>query len=164
MSFNTFSFFFRTINCVIDCEHVFRIYGIFYLLLPIDWNTWNRSFNKFFSKFTHSMMMTNWATCQENFITGTILNLFIQLNDVLLARASVINWEVYINCSTCIINLRNSERSPNFVLSKSSFCSFVVDSLFNSCTKLTNICPRYWSFKTLSSHHMLTAQISCISY
>jgi hypothetical protein len=55
------------------------------------------------------MVMGQASTVSHDFLSGFILNIFIDLDNLLNVHASIVEAEVDINCSSCFIELGNSE-------------------------------------------------------
>lgn len=78
-------------------------------LLPLNGIRANCASNKLLSDLSNSVMMRNTTTVNHNFVTSGILDCLVFLDQICSVHVLVVKSKVDIDCSTCLINLGDTE-------------------------------------------------------
>lgn len=78
--------------------------------------------NEPLSNLAHTVMVRNRATTQHDLVTSRIFNKLIGMHNLVGVSTLVVESEVDVNGSSCLVELRHTEGGPHSILSESKLC------------------------------------------
>ena len=131
-------FFLGPDNCVVDSKNVRWVNSILHLFLPFNRNGREGAVHEPFADFSHAMVVTDGSAAVHDLVAGCIFNSLVHLNDPFASEshAAIVQRQVNIDGSTCLIELRHSERCPDAVRSEIIAFGLCTDPLVDFCAKV----------------------------
>ena len=105
-------FVFKSIDCVVDSEDVFRVKLVFNVLLELERHRRQDPRHKSFSEFTDAVVVRQTASLLQDLVSAFVLDIVIHLDDLVRRDVCVcvVVAEVDVHGGTCLVKLGNTER------------------------------------------------------